>query len=284
MRDIALPPDGGLLSTIGNTPLVPLRRLFPGIAFDLYAKLELLNPGGSSKDRTALSLLREAWEEGRITSASTIVESSSGNLGIGIAQFCTYMGVRFICVVDSRTTPVNLKILEAYGVEIDMVRDCDAPSGDLLRARIARVQQLCEEIPDSFWPNQYANTANSRAHQTTMREIYESLQGKVDYLFVATSSCGTLRGCAEFLRRPAPPPGLSPSMQKEVLSSEAARDAASFPGTELRAYPSSINPIWKMLISGSPTLTASPAATSFFTAKRSSPVALPVASSPPSPG
>jgi cysteine synthase A len=200
MRDIALPPDGGLLSTIGNTPLVPLRRLFPGIAFDLYAKLELLNPGGSSKDRTALSLLREAWEEGRITSASTIVESSSGNLGIGIAQFCTYMGLRFICVVDSRTTPVNLKILEAYGVEIDMVRDCDAPSGDLLRARVARVQQLCEEIPDSFWPNQYANTANSRAHQTTMREIYESLQGKVDYLFVATSSCGTLRGCAEFLR------------------------------------------------------------------------------------
>lgn len=200
MRDIALSPDGGLLSTIGNTPLVPLRRLFPGIAFNLYAKLELLNPGGSSKDRTALALLREAWEEGRITPASTIVESSSGNLGIGIAQFCTYMGLRFICVVDGRTTPVNLKILEAYGVEIDIVRDCDAPNGDLLRARIARVQQLCTEIPDSFWPNQYANTANSRAHRTTMREIYESLQGKVDYLFVATSTCGTLRGCAEFLR------------------------------------------------------------------------------------
>jgi cysteine synthase A len=199
MKHSALQLNAGILSTISNTPMIALKRVFPDLHFNLYAKLELLNPGGSSKDRTALSLLGEALDQGQITSASTIVESSSGNLGIGIAQFCAYMGLRFICVVDSRATPLNLKIMEAYGAEIEMVRDEQASNGDLLGVRIERVKQLCAGIPGSFWPNQYANPANASAHRGTMCEIYEGLGGHVDYVFAATSTCGTLRGCAEFV-------------------------------------------------------------------------------------
>ncbi len=199
MSELAGLSKGGILSTIGNTPLIGLNRIFPDLHFNLHAKLEMLNPGGSIKDRTAMSLLREAWEQGLIDSASTVVESSSGNLGIGIAQFCAWMRLRFICVVDSRTTRTNLKVMQAYGAEIEPVRDCDAPGGDLLSARIERVKSLCAAIPRSFWPNQYANPANARAHLVTMREIYEGLDGEVDYVFAATSTCGTLRGCSEYV-------------------------------------------------------------------------------------
>jgi len=199
MNELTGLSNGGILSIVGNTPLVRLTQIFPDLHFNLHAKLEMLNPGGSIKDRTAMSLLREAWEQGSIDSNSTIIESSSGNLGIGIAQICAFMGLRFICVVDSRTTQTNLKVMQAYGAEIDLIRDCDAPGGDLLNARIARVKYLCSTISGSFWPNQYANPANARAHLVTMREIYESLNGEVDYLFAATSTCGTLRGCSEFV-------------------------------------------------------------------------------------
>jgi cysteine synthase A len=191
--------DGGILSTVGNTPLVRLKRLFPDLPFELHGKLEMLNPGGSSKDRTGLSMLRDALALGKLRPGMTVIESSSGNLGIGLAQACAYAGLRFICVVDTRTTKTNLRVMEAYGAEIDMVSAGDAAIADLLTARIARVRSLCAAIPDSFWPNQYANLANARAQMATMREIYEALDGDVDYVFAATSTCGTLRGCSEFL-------------------------------------------------------------------------------------
>src|SRR5665213_148224 len=127
MNELTGLSNGGILSIVGNTPLVRLTQIFPDLHFNLHAKLEMLNPGGSIKDRTAMSLLREAWEQGSIDSNSTIIESSSGNLGIGIAQICAFMGLRFICVVDSRTTQTNLKVMQAYGAEIDLIRDCDAP-------------------------------------------------------------------------------------------------------------------------------------------------------------
>ena len=107
----------GILATIGNTPLVALRRILPDAPFRLYAKLEALNPGGSIKDRAALNLLRGAMRAGRLDHDSVVVESSSGNMGIGLAQACAVLGVRFICVVDARTTAQNIAILRAYGAE-----------------------------------------------------------------------------------------------------------------------------------------------------------------------
>jgi N-(2-amino-2-carboxyethyl)-L-glutamate synthase len=194
------PLRNGILTTIGNTPLVPLDRLFPDNHFQLYAKLEMLNPGGSGKDRPAISMVLEAYEAGKIGPDATIIESSSGNLGIGLAQVCTYLGLRFICVVDTRTTPTNLAILKAYGVDIELVEAPDPVTGDLLTARVNRVKQLCREIPGSVWVNQYANEDNPKAHYLAMAEIAATLKGQVDYIFAATSTCGTLRGISEYVR------------------------------------------------------------------------------------
>jgi N-(2-amino-2-carboxyethyl)-L-glutamate synthase len=189
------------LSTIGHTPLVRLTRVLPECPFRLFAKLEGFNPGGSAKDRAALHILQEAMRTGAVKPWTVVIESSSGNLGIGLAQACRYLGLRFICVVDPKATEQNIRILRAYGAEIDQVSKPHPMTGEFLHARIDRVQTLLETIADSFWTNQYANLSNVRAHyRTTMDEIATELDGRIDCLFVATSTCGTLRGCAEYVR------------------------------------------------------------------------------------
>ena len=189
----------GILSAIGNTPLVRLERIFPDINFKLYGKLEALNPGGSMKDRPAISIINHGLKTGDIHEGTVIVESSSGNMGIGLAQACSYYGLRFICVVDSKTSPQNIRLMEIYGAEIDLVTKPDPVTGELLQTRIHRVQELLNSTESSFWPNQYSNTYNSNAHHFTMEEIITAL-GQVDYVFCATSTCGTIRGCVEYVR------------------------------------------------------------------------------------
>ena len=190
----------GILSTLGNTPLVRLNRVMPGVPFRLFAKLEAFNPGGSIKDRAAFNIIRKAMSEGKIGPNTCVVESSSGNMGIGLALACGYFGLRFICVVDPKTTKQNLDILRAYGAELDFVLEPDSETGEYLSARIRRVEMLLRTIGDSYWPNQYSNLYNPLAHYQTMHEIVTALHGKIDYLFCATSTCGTLRGCAEYVR------------------------------------------------------------------------------------
>ena len=190
----------GVLSTIGNTPLVRLSNFLEGSPLRLFAKLEGFNPGGSSKDRSAMMIVEQAWDRREIRSGSTIVESSSGNMGIGLAQACAYLGLRFICVVDKKTTGQNIEILKAYGAEVDVVTSPDPYTGEFLQSRIKRVQELVRTIPNSFWPDQYSNLDNPLAHHETMREIDVELNGDIDYLFCATSTCGTMRGCAEYIR------------------------------------------------------------------------------------
>lgn len=190
----------GVLSTIGNTPLVKLSRFFKNARFQLFAKLETTNPGGSIKDRPALSILKKALEDGLVRPGGVVIESSSGNMGVGLAQACRYFGLRFVCVVDAKTTPQNVAILKAYGAEIEMVSEPDPVTKEFLKARIDRVQALRRSIPNSFWCNQYANKFNAKAHQQTMQEIVADLGGEVDYLFCATSTCGTMRGCSEYVR------------------------------------------------------------------------------------
>jgi cysteine synthase A len=190
----------GILTAIGGTPLVRLTRLFPELDFQLYAKLESHNPGGSTKDRPAISIISRGIEGGQITPDTVVIESSSGNMGIGLALACAYYGLRFICVVDPKTTQQNIGLMRAYGAEVDMVEEPDATTGEYLQARIDRVKFLLRNIEHSFWPNQYANVYNPIAHHGTMDEIARALDGQVDYLFCATSTCGTLRGCAEYVR------------------------------------------------------------------------------------
>jgi cysteine synthase A len=191
----------GILTAIGDTPLVELQRAIPGARFRLFAKLEGLNPGGSAKDRPARGILRHALASGHIGPGTVVVESSSGNMGIGLAQACRVYGLRFVCVIDPKTAPQNVRLLELYGAEIDRVTAPDPASGEFLQARIARVGRLLQEIPGSFWPNQYANEMNAMTHyETTMHEIASALRGEVDFLFCATSTCGTITGCAEYVR------------------------------------------------------------------------------------
>ncbi|MDV6032399.1 MAG: 2,3-diaminopropionate biosynthesis protein SbnA [Phycisphaera sp. RhM] len=190
----------GVLDAIGNTPLIRLNRFLANPRIELYAKLEAANPGGSAKDRPARFMLEEALRRGDLRSDSTVIESSSGNMGIGLAQACRFHGLKFICVVDPRAQQQNLDIIKALGAEVVMVTE--PLGGDFLAARIAKVCELLEHNANSFWPNQYANADNPRSHhEGTIREIDEALQGNFDVLFVATSSTGTAQGCRDYLHK-----------------------------------------------------------------------------------
>lgn len=188
----------GILSTIGHTPLVELKRIFKEHGIHFFAKMEQFNPGGSTKDRPAYNIIHHALKTGTIGPDTIIIESSSGNMGIGLAQICAYYKLRFICVVDPKTTTQNVNLLKAYNAEVDIVRTPDAVTNEFLPARVQRVKELLALYEDAFWPNQYASEYNSGAHHQTMHEIVTVLNGNLDYLFCATSTCGTLRGCAEY--------------------------------------------------------------------------------------
>ncbi|HVZ39817.1 MAG TPA: 2,3-diaminopropionate biosynthesis protein SbnA [Candidatus Kapabacteria bacterium] len=189
-----------IVSAIGNTPLIRLTRLESGLGFALFAKIEGMNPAGSVKDRSAYAIIRRGVESGAITAGTVVVESTSGNMGIGLAQACRYYGLRLVCVVDLRTTPQNVALLRAYGAHVEIVTEPDPATGEFLVARLARVRELLDSIEGSVWTDQYSNPDNSAAHLQTMHEIVTALDGRVDYLFCSTSTCGTIRGCSEYVR------------------------------------------------------------------------------------
>lgn len=193
--------EKSLLSIIGNTPLVQLSKLFANDrGIKVFAKLELLNPGGSAKDRSAARIIQKALEDGLIGPGSVIIESSSGNMAISLAAICSYFGMRFISVIDPKTTQQNIRIMRTYGADIELVTETDPATGEFLPARLNRVQQLIERIPNSFWPNQYANENNYMSHyEGTMHEVIEEL-GHVDYIVGGVSTCGTMLGCAKYAR------------------------------------------------------------------------------------
>jgi len=190
----------GILDTVGRTPLVELNSLLPNFRGSIYGKLELLNPGGSIKDRSAIGMLQGMIESGElIPGRSVIVESSSGNMAVGLAQFCRYHDLRLICVVDSKTTHQNRAVLRAYGIELEVVTVPASDSGGLLQARKRRVREIVESVPYAYNPDQYANPLNPKTHESTMAEIAAALDGQVDYLFAPTGTTGTLNGCAAYI-------------------------------------------------------------------------------------
>lgn len=195
------PFDASVVSTVGNTPLVALDRMFAKSHFRVFGKAEWFNPGGSIKDRTARSIIEQALRTGQLTAgASTVVESTSGNLGIALAQLCNFHRLGLVVVIDPRTTQQNAAIMRAYGAHVELVEKPDPKTGEFLPSRLARVKDLLADIPGSYWPNQYGNEANPLAHRRTMQEIHEAVPGKLDYLFSAAGTTGTLRGCAEYIQ------------------------------------------------------------------------------------
>jgi len=193
--------SGGILGAIGGTPLVRLEKIFAPAQFNCFAKLEGLNPGGSSKDRPSVAIIERALQTGEINSDTLIVEGSSGNTGIGLAQVCAYHGLRFLCLVDRKVTQQNVDILTAYGAEIELIENPDPETGELLPAKLKRIDEILKTVKNSFWVDQYASPENSGAHyRSTVKEILRDLDGRMlDYLFVATATCGTIRGCLDYL-------------------------------------------------------------------------------------
>lgn len=185
----------GVSSLIGNTGLIRLSKLFPDK--QVFGKLELMNPAGSIKDRTAKFIIEKSLELGLINENSLIVESTSGNMGVGLAQICLYYGLNLRLVVDPYINKQTLDLLETYGANIEMVDEADA-SGSYLGTRIKRVQEILAENPNGFWTQQYENPLNPLTHHQTAEEIVSQLGESPDYILAATSTCGTLMGFAEY--------------------------------------------------------------------------------------
>jgi N-(2-amino-2-carboxyethyl)-L-glutamate synthase len=197
--------SASIMECIGNTPLVRLRRLFR-TSPQVFAKLELLNPGGSVKDRPARYIVERGLRDGTIAPGATIIESSSGNFGIALAMAARIYELEFVCVVDPKISPLNLRILRQLGARVERVERPD-PYGGYLHTRLERVQELLEEIPGSYWLDQYANELNARCHYDGIgTEIVEALgeEQPVDVLLAAVSTTATLLGAARRLREAWP--------------------------------------------------------------------------------
>ena len=192
-----------ILETIGNTPLVSLQRLGAGLRPRLVAKLEVFNPGGSIKDRIALSLIEAAEREGKLRPGGTIVEPTSGNTGTGLAIAARLKGYRVVAVMPDKMSKEKIDLLRAYGADV-VVAPTDVPP-DSPRSYYRVADRLTAEIPGAFQPNQYFNQANPQAHYfSTGPELWEQTAGQITHLVTGVGTGGTVSGTARYLRERRP--------------------------------------------------------------------------------
>lgn len=185
---------------IGNTPLVKLNTIVPKGYADVYVKLENLNPSGSVKDRAALSMIEDAENRGIITSGATIIEPTSGNTGIGIAMVAAAKGYKAIIIMPDTATEERINLLKMYGAEVILT-----PGEELILGCIRRAEELLEEIPNSFMPNQFENMSNPNIHETTTaREILKDLDNKLDAFVATAGTGGTISGTGKILKEKIP--------------------------------------------------------------------------------
>jgi cystathionine beta-synthase len=191
------------LDAVGRTPLVRLRGSVPGVKPTILAKLEMLNPGGSVKDRIGLRMIDAAERAGMLKSGGTIVEPTSGNTGHGLAIAAAIKGYRCIFVMPDKMSQEKVSLLRAYGAEVVITPTAVAPESPESYYRVA--DRLTEEIPGAFQPNQYFNTENPTAHyETTGPEIWEQTEGQVDVLVVGIGTGGTITGTGKYLKERKP--------------------------------------------------------------------------------
>jgi 2,3-diaminopropionate biosynthesis protein SbnA len=188
---------------IGRTPLVRLLRLPDERCAGIYLKLEGLNPTGSVKARTALGIVLDAERTGRLRQGGTIVESSSGNLGIALAMIAAARGYRAIIVTDEQVNQVNLAMMRAYGAEVVIAEGWDARGG-YQQKRLDTARRIAWETPGAILCYQYTNPANPRAHYaTTAQELLADLR-QFDCLVVAVSTGGQITGIGSRVREAQP--------------------------------------------------------------------------------
>ncbi|HJS26482.1 MAG TPA: pyridoxal-phosphate dependent enzyme, partial [Actinomycetota bacterium] len=191
------------LDAVGDTPLVRLRSVSRGVQPTILAKLEMLNPGGSVKDRIGLRMIEAAEREGRLQPGGTIVEPTSGNTGHGLAIAAAVRGYRCIFVMPDKMSQEKISLLRAYGAEVVICPTAVPPESPESYYRVA--DRLTEEIPGAFQPNQYMNQENPEAHYaTTGPEIWRQTDGEIDVFVSGVGTGGTITGAARFLKEQNP--------------------------------------------------------------------------------
>ncbi len=192
-----------ILDTIGNTPLVKMNNITKGIPAKVYAKVEYFNPGHSVKDRMALKMIEDAEKEGKIKPGGTIIEGTSGNTGMGLALAAVVKGYRLICTTTDKQSKEKVDVLRAMGAEV-IICPTNVAADDP-RSYYSVAAQLNKDIPNSFYPNQYDNLSNRKAHyESTGPEIWEQTEGKITHFVVGVGTGGTISGVAKYLKEQNP--------------------------------------------------------------------------------
>jgi cysteine synthase A len=192
-----------ITQTIGNTPLIRLRRVTEGCAADVVAKLENFNPLWSVKDRIAVAMVDAAERDGKIKPNTLIVEPTSGNTGIGLAFTCAARGYRLMVTMPESMSLERRRLLKAFGAEIVLT-----PAAEGMPGAVRRAEEIVATTPDAYMPQQFKNPANPEVHRrTTAEEIWRDTDGQVDILVSSVGTGGTITGCGEVLK------GRKPSVQ-----------------------------------------------------------------------
>ena len=187
-----------IIETIGNTPMVKLNKVVDTEALVL-AKVESFNPGHSTKDRMALKMIEDAEKAGLLKEGGTVIEGTSGNTGMGLALACIQKGYKLICTISDKQSKEKMDILKAMGAKVYVCPTNVAPEHPESYYSVAK--RLNEEIPNSFYPNQYDNLSNRLAHyESTGPEIWEQTDGKITHFIVGVGTGGTISGIAKFLK------------------------------------------------------------------------------------
>ncbi len=192
-----------LAGKVGNTPLIELRNLASGLrpGVRVFAKAEWFNPGGSIKDRPALSIIRRAIEQGKLSEGRRLLDSTSGNMGIAYATFGAAIGIPITLCLPANASPERISMLKVLGAELILTDASAGSDGSIREAR-----KLAEERPDLYWyANQYDNPANWQAHYlTTGPEILAQTNGEITHLVVGLGTSGTMMGTGRYLREHLP--------------------------------------------------------------------------------
>jgi cystathionine beta-synthase len=192
-----------LLDLVGNTPLLRLGSIGGELECDLVAKIEMLNPGGSVKDRIGLRMLEAAEGAGKLRPGGTIVEPTSGNTGVGLAIAAAIKSYRCIFVMPDKMSQEKISLLRAYGAEVVIAPTAVPPDSPQSYYRVA--DRLSQEIPGAYQPNQYANLENPEAHYaSTGPEIWRQTEGRITHLVVGVGTGGTITGTGRFLKERNP--------------------------------------------------------------------------------
>jgi cysteine synthase A len=188
-----------ILQTIGNTPHVRINRLFPS-RVEVYMKLERANPGGSIKDRIALSMIEDAEERGILKKDSVIIEPTSGNTGIGLAMVAAVKGYKLILVMPESMSVERRRLMAAYGATFELT-----PRAQGMKGAIARAQEMVSQTPGAWMPQQFENEANITVHKrTTVKEILQDFPEGLDYLITGVGTGGHITACGEELKKTWP--------------------------------------------------------------------------------